>query len=66
MSIGRKMQKLREMRGITTQEMADVVHVSQPQICKWEAGIAIPNVVAAVLIARRLGTTVEQLVGEED
>ena len=66
MSIGHKMKKLREMRDITTQEMAEVAHVQQPQISKWEAGVALPNAVAAVLIARKLGTTVEQLVAEDD
>lgn len=53
------------MRGITTMELAECASVAQPQISKYEAGQTLPNVVTAVKLAKRLGTTVEQLVGEE-
>lgn len=65
MSFGGRMRKLREMRGFSTTELAECACVSQPQIVKWESGQQLPNVIAAVLIAQKLGTTVEQLCAED-
>ena len=65
MSFGGKMKKIREMRGITTTELAEAACVTQAQISKWESGQQLPNVVAALLIANKLGTTVEQLCAED-
>lgn len=66
MSFGYKMKRLREMKGITTAEMGEIARVSQQTISKFESGQKVPNVIAAVLIAKRLGTTVEALVQEDD
>jgi len=65
MAFGDNLKKLREMRGISTSELAESAGVAQPQISKYETGQSLPNVVTAVRIAVRLGTTVERLVGEE-
>lgn len=66
MSFGENMRRLRETEGITTTELAEVACVSQPMIVKWESGQSLPNVVAGVLIAKRLHTTVEALVGKNE
>lgn len=50
---------------LTPQELADKSGVSRQSIMKYEAGMAIPNAVVALNIARVLGTTVEQLVEGE-
>lgn len=66
MSFGEKMRKLREMKGVSTAELGEIARVTQQMITKYESGQSVPNVVAAVRIAKRLGTTVEALVQEED
>lgn len=60
--IGENIRKLREMRGISTTELAECAGIAQPQIAKYESGITVPNAISAVAIAKRLGTTVERLV----
>lgn len=68
MALSDSMKKIRESRGITTVELAEVVGVAQPMITRYENGSRIPNVITALAIAKRLGVTVEQLVngiGEE-
>ena len=50
------------MRGISTAELAESAGIAQPQIVKYESGMTVPNAIAAVKIAKRLGTTVEHLV----
>lgn len=66
MAFGDNLKKLREMRGISTSELAESAGVAQPQISKYEAGQSLPNVVTAVRIAVRLGTTCESLVGSTE
>lgn len=56
------LKRLREMRGISTAELAESAGITQPQIVKYESGKTLPNVITAVEIAERLGTTVESLV----
>ena len=56
------LKKLRESKGISTAELAESAGISQPQIVKYESGVTVPNVITAVAIAERLGTTAEQLV----
>ena len=53
------------MKGISTTELAEEACIAQPTVVKYENGQALPNAVTAVRIAKRLGTTVEALVGEE-
>ena len=66
MSFGDNLRKLRVMRGISMEELAECAGITQPQIAKYESGQTMPNPVAAVAIADRLGTTVERLVkGDE-
>ena len=56
------LKRLREMRGISTAELAESAGIAQPQIVKYESGTTVPNAITAVAIAERLGTTVESLV----
>ena len=65
MSFGANLKKLREMKGISTTELAEEACIAQPTVVKYENGQTLPNAVTAVRIAKRLGTTVEALVGEE-
>lgn len=66
MAFGDNLKKLREMRGISMAELAECAGIAQPQIAKYESGQTMPNAVAAVAIAERLGTTVEDLVRGKD
>lgn len=56
------LKKMRETKGISTAELAEAAGISQPQIVKYESGVTVPNVITAVAIAERLGTTAEKLV----
>lgn len=66
MAIGENIKKIREMRGISMTELAESAGITQPQIAKYESGMTVPNAITAVSIAKRLGTTVEQLVKGDD
>lgn len=62
MGFGENLKKRREALGLGMAELAECADIAQPQISKYERGQALPNVVLAVALAERLGTTVEQLV----
>ena len=64
MGFAENLKKLREAEGITTAELAEYASVTQPTIVRYENGQKLPNVITGVLIAKRLGTTVEALVNK--
>jgi putative transcriptional regulator len=51
--------------GMTQAELADVVGVTRQTVVAVEAGDYAPSVYLALAIAQRLGSSVEQLFGEQ-
>lgn len=64
MSLASNIKMLRERQGLTQEELARKVGVSQQAILNFEKDKNKPNIVTGVSIAKALGTTCEQLVGE--
>lgn len=65
MAFAETLKKLREQHGMSQAELAERIGVAQPTVAQYESGIRVPNAVTAVMIAKRLGTTVEQLVAAD-
>jgi transcriptional regulator with XRE-family HTH domain len=42
-TVGEKLRKAREKRGLTQRQVAELVGVSQPAIQRWEAGDGSPR-----------------------
>ena len=58
--------RLRAEKGLSQEELAKRIGVSQGAICQYESGDATPKIAIAVALARTLGTTCEALLyGEE-
>lgn len=66
MAFADNLKCLREAKNYSQAELAEMVGVSQPMINYLETGRKIPTVFLAVDIARKLDTTVEQLVDGGD
>lgn len=62
MAFADNIKRLREAKNYSQAELAEMVGVSQPMINYLETGRKIPTVFLAVDIARKLDTTVEELV----
>ena len=62
MSFADNLKRAREMKDISQVELANAVGVSQPTIAQYERGLKLPTIITAAEIARRLGTTCEELV----
>lgn len=65
MAFAENVRKLREEKGLTQQELANLVEIAQPTIAQYEKGMKVPTIITGVLLAKRLGTTCEELVSDE-
>lgn len=57
MTFGQKVRKLREERGMTVTELADLAHISQPTVSQYESGVRnnpYPNTKIAIAMALRV------------
>jgi transcriptional regulator with XRE-family HTH domain len=60
-SIGDKIKLLRKLKGITQEELSDVLHISYQAISKWENGLAQPDISTIPVIANYFGLTIDEL-----
>lgn len=60
-----RMKKYRHDKGMTQQELADLLGVSNKTISRWESDGGYPDVTMLVPLARALGVTVDDLLDEE-
>ena len=62
---GERISSLRKERGMTQQELAELLHVTNKAVSKWERGKNFPDLPLLQLLAEILGTTVSDLLGVE-
>lgn len=58
-----RLKELREDAGVSMQELADAIGVSNASICKWENGVSEPKVSYLIKLATYFDCTVDYLVG---
>ena len=61
MTIGERIQKLRNSKGFTQEYVANVMGISRQAVHKWEKNETRPDTDNLILLARILGTTVEYI-----
>ena len=64
--IGSVIQRLRKLKGLTQEQLADSIGVSKAAVSKWESGSTYPDITLLSPIARLLGTTVDGLLEFEE
>ena len=64
--IGKQIEVFRKKRGLSGQELADLMKVSRQTIFRWEKGVRIPDVLMFMKLARILGVRIEDLLGLQD
>ena len=57
-------KKLRTEQGLSQDELAERVHVVRQTVSKWERGTSVPDADSLVALARALGVSVAELLGE--
>ena len=63
MRLGETILKKRQARGLSQEKLAELVGVSRQAVSKWEVGDAIPDTDKLIPLARALGITVDELLG---
>ena len=63
MKLGETILKYRQARGLSQERLAEQIGVSRQAVSKWEVGDAIPDTDKLIPLARALGITVDELLG---
>lgn len=58
-----KIRELREARGMTTAELADILGVSQRQVQLYEKGESLPKLEGLIILADLFGVSTDYLLG---
>lgn len=66
MKIGTKLTELRKKKGLTQNQLAEMLGVSAPTVSKWENESSYPDITLLCPLARALDTNVDTLLQFED
>ncbi len=61
MELHQKILELRKQKGLTQEELADILFVSRTAISKWESGRGCPNIDSLKAIAEYFNVTIDEL-----
>ena len=64
MNIGTNIKKLRKLRGITQEQLAESIGISFQAVSKWENNIALPDITLAPVLASYFGVSMDELADE--
>ena len=63
--IGKRIQKCREERGFTRNEVAALLNVTPPTVHRWESGVRVPDLATVMKLANIFGMNLNELIEEE-
>lgn len=63
MELGKKIKLLRKEKGITQEQLADVLSVSSQAVSKWETGVSNPDISLISDIAKLFDISADELLG---
>lgn len=66
MEFSEKLQELRKHKGLTQEELAELLFVSRTAVSKWESGRGYPNIDSLKAIARFFGVTIDELLSGDE
>ena len=66
MELGEKLQELRRQKGLTQEELAEILYVSRTAVSKWESGRGIPNIESLKSISKYFSVSIDELLSGEE
>ena len=66
MEFNEKLQELRKQRGLTQEELAQLLYVSRTAISKWESGRGYPGIDSLKAIAKFFSITIDELLSGDE
>ena len=65
MEFNEKWQELRKQRGLTQEELAEILYVSRTAISKWESGRGSPNIDSLKAISKYFSVSLDELLSSD-
>lgn len=66
MTFGEKLRKFRTDKGLTQDELAEILYVSRTAVSKWESGRGFPNIESLKAISKYFSVTVDVLLSGDE
>lgn len=61
MEFNEKLQELRKQKGLTQEELSEILYVSRTAISKWESGRGYPNIDSLKAISKYFSVSLDEL-----
>ncbi|QAT41532.1 DUF5680 domain-containing protein [Clostridium sp. JN-9] len=66
MNFSEKLQLIRKSKGLTQEELADMLYVSRQAVAKWESGQAYPDIENLIRLSEVFLVTIDHLVKDDE
>ena len=66
MEFNEKLQELRKQKGLTQEELAEILYVSRTAVSKWESGRGMPSIESLKAISKFFAVTLDALLSSEE
>lgn len=66
MTFAKRLESLRLEKGLTQEEVAKLINVSQPTYCNYERGKIKPHTNTAIQLAKVMNVSLKELMREEE
>ena len=66
MEFHEKLQELRKKKGLTQEELAEILFVSRTAVSKWESGRGMPSIESLKAISKFFAVTLDDLLSSEE
>ena len=66
MEFHEKLQEMRKRKGLTQEELAELLYVSRTAVSKWESGRGFPNIESLKAIAKFFSVSLDELLSGEE
>lgn len=63
MTIGKNIKRLRQNKGLTQEQLGEILGITGQAVSKWENGSALPDLPALPTLAEYFGITIDELMG---
>ena len=63
MIIGNNIKRIRQNKGVTQEQLGDIIGVTGQAISKWENGSALPDIQVLPKLADYFGISIDELMG---
>ena len=61
---GAFLKELRNQKGLTQEQFAEIINVSNRTVSRWENGETIPNMETLKLLSKEFNVSINKLLGE--